>query len=67
MQLFDVCAKREYVDSKNEKQVKWYKVGTIKAADSGKRYLRLYMMPQTEFFVFENTLPSSQENLPIIN
>ena len=66
MQLFDVCAKREY-QKDGKKEVKWYKVGTIKAADSGKQYLRLYLMPQTEFYVFERELNTPPENLPVIN
>ena len=66
MQLFDVCAKRVYQkDGKNE--VKWYKVGTIKSADSGKRYLRLFLMPQTEFYVFERDQSTPPENLPVIS
>ena len=66
MQLFDVCAKREFTKD-GEKKIKWYKVGTIKSADSGKQYLRLFLMPQTEFFVFERDLTSPPENLPVIN
>ena len=66
MQLFDVCAKREFMKD-GEKQVKWYKVGTLKSADSGKKYIRLYMLPQTEFFVFERDMKGPPENLPVIS
>lgn len=66
MQLFDVCAKREYMKN-GEKQTKWYKVGTMKSADSGKKYLRLYLLPQTELYIFDKELSTPPENLPVIN
>ena len=52
MQLFNICTKKEY-EKDGEKKVKWYKVGFLKIAESGKRYIKLYMLPQTEFFVFD--------------
>ena len=66
MQLFDVCTKREFMKD-GEKQVKWYKIGTLKSADSGKRYLRIYLFPQQELYVFERDLKSPPENLPVIS
>lgn len=52
MQLLDICAKREFTKN-GETKVKWYKVGTLKIADSEKKYIRLFQQPQTEFFVFD--------------
>lgn len=52
MQLLDICAKREFIKN-GEPKVKWYKVGTLKIADSEKKYIRLFQQPQTEFFVFD--------------
>ena len=52
MQLFHICTKKEY-EKNGEKKVKWYRVGFMKTADSGKRYIKLYQQPDTEFFVFD--------------
>ena len=53
MQLFNVCARKIY-DKNGEKKVKWYKVGLLKISDTGKRYLQMFHLPQTEYFLFEN-------------
>lgn len=52
MQVFNICTKKEY-EKDGEKKVKWYKVGFLKIAESGKKYIKLYMLPQTEFYVFD--------------
>lgn len=52
MQLFNICTKKEY-ENNGEKKIKWYKVGVMKIADSGKKYIKLYQQPLTEFFVFD--------------
>lgn len=62
MQLLDICAKREFIKN-GETKVKWYKVGTLKIADSEKKYIRLFHQPQTEFFVFDRSVnPNEIEN-----
>ena len=53
MQLLNICTRKEY-EKDGVKKVKWYKVGTLKIADSGMKYLRLWQQPDTEFYVFEN-------------
>ena len=57
MQLFNICTKKDY-EKNGENKTKWYKVGVMKIADSGKKYIKLFHQPQTEFFVFER-----EENL----
>jgi hypothetical protein len=52
MQLFNICTKKHY-EKEGEKKTKWYKVGILKEADSGKRYIKLFQQPDTEFFVFD--------------
>lgn len=52
MQIFNICTKKDY-EKEGEKKVKWYKVGFLKIADSGKRYIKLYHQPDTEYFVFD--------------
>jgi len=52
MQVFNICTKKEYEKS-GEKKVKWYKVGVLKIADSGKQYIKLFHQPLTEFYVFD--------------
>ena len=59
MQLLDICAKREFTKN-GETKVKWYKVGTLKIADSDKKYIRLFQQPQTEFFVFDKSSHSNE-------
>lgn len=53
MQLLNICTKKDY-EKEGERKTKWYKVGVLKIADSGKRYIKLFHQPQTEFFVFDN-------------
>lgn len=57
MQLFNICTKKDY-EKNGENKTKWYKVGVMKIADSGKKYIKLFHQPQTEFFVFDR-----EENL----
>lgn len=52
MQLLSICTKKEY-EKDGEQKVNWYKIGVLKIADSGKKYIRLFHQPQTEYFVFE--------------
>lgn len=53
MSIQNVCTKREY-EKDGIKKVKWYKVGFLKQADSGRKYIKLFHQPETEFFVFDN-------------
>jgi hypothetical protein len=62
MQLFDICTRKDY-EKNGEQKSKWYKVGVLKQADSGKRYIKLFHQPHTEFFVFEKDL-KPQETQP---
>ncbi len=52
MQLFNVCTRKDY-EKDGEKKSIWYKVGVLKIADSGKKYIKLFQQPDTEFFVFD--------------
>jgi hypothetical protein len=52
MQLFNIYTKKDYVKN-GESKVKWYKVGFLKIADSGRKYIKLFHQPMTEFFVFD--------------
>ena len=52
MQVLNICSKKEY-EADGEKKVKWYKVGFLKIADSGKQYIKLFLFPETELFVFD--------------
>ena len=66
MQLLDVCAKREY-EKEGKKESKFYRIGYIKISDAGKMYLRLYIMPQSEFFIMNRNEDIPPENLPVIS
>ena len=52
MQILNICTRKEY-EKDGVKKVKWYKVGNLKIADSGKQYIKLFHQPQTEFYVFD--------------
>ena len=60
MQLFNICTKKDY-EKNGEKKTKWYKVGVMKIADSGKKYIKLFQQPHTEFFVFDRDEAVPQE------
>ena len=53
MLIYDICVRRNY-EKDGEKKVSWYKVGFLKVAETGKKYIRLFQQPNTDFFVFEN-------------
>jgi hypothetical protein len=52
MKIHHICTKKDY-EKDGEKKVKWYRVGFLKEADSGKKYIKFFHQPETEFFVFE--------------
>ncbi len=64
MQLFNICTKKEY-EKDGEKKVKWYKVGFLKIAESGKKYVKLFHQPNTEFYVFDRD--ESQQEAQVEN
>jgi hypothetical protein len=57
--IFDVLARKVF-ESNGEKKIKWYKAGYIKETDNGTKYLRLFFVPETDYFIFE------KEKLPHI-
>ena len=56
MKIFDVCTQKSF-EKDGEKKVKWYKAGYIKETDKGRKYLRFFHMPNTDFFIFEKEEP----------
>ncbi len=52
MKVFNICTRKDY-EKMGERKSIWYKVGILKEADSGKMYIKLFLHPQTEYFVFE--------------
>jgi hypothetical protein len=52
MLIYDICVRRNY-EKDGERRVKWHKVGIMTMVESGKKYIRLFHQPHTEFFVFE--------------
>jgi hypothetical protein len=64
MQLFNICTRKDYVKN-GESKVKWYKVGFLKIAESGRKYIKLFHQPMTEFFVFDrDEKPLDPETIP---
>lgn len=57
MQIFDVFTKKVY-DKEGEQKVASYKAGALKITDRGIMYLRLFHIPDVDFYI--------KERLPII-
>jgi len=62
MKLFHICTKKEF-EKDGEKKTIWYRVGFLKEADSGRKYLKLFHQPNTEFFVFDRE--ENNQNLAV--
>ena len=54
MLIYDICVQRHY-EKDGMKKIKWYKVGFLKEMENGKKYIRLFLHPQTELFVFNHS------------
>ena len=61
MQLFDVFTKKEY-EKEGEKKIISYKAGAMKVTDRGNIYLRLFHMPETDFYIQER-----EQNMAVID
>jgi hypothetical protein len=57
--IFDVLTRKVY-EINGEKKIKWYKARYIKETDKGIKYIRLFFVPETDYFIFE------KEKLPHI-
>jgi hypothetical protein len=60
MKLFDVFTKKVF-EKDGEQKVKSYKAGAMKITDRGNMYLRLFHIPDTDFYIQER-----EPNMPII-
>jgi len=67
MALYKICSKKLY-EKNGEKKVTFYDVGFLKITDAGKKYLTLFIVPQTEFHFFEKdeSLPEIQIEEPAV-
>ena len=61
MQIFDVFTKKEN-ETEGEQKVISYKAGALKVTDRGNMYLRLFHIPNTDFYVRERN-----SDLPTVN
>lgn len=61
MQIFDVFTKKVY-EKEGEQRVISYKAGALKVTDRGNMYLRLFHIPNTDFYVRER-----DSDLPTVN
>ncbi len=52
MKLYDVCTRKVF-EKDGEKKFKWYRAGIMKETDTGRKYLRLFHQPMTDFYLFE--------------
>jgi len=61
MRLFDVFTKKVY-EKEGEQKAASYKAGAIKITDRGNIYLRLFHIPDVDFYVKEK-----EPNLPVVD
>jgi hypothetical protein len=54
MLIYDICSYRDY-EKNGERKIKWYRIGFLKVTENGKRYIRLFQQPETDFFVFDRS------------
>ena len=67
MKIFNICTRKDF-DKEGIRKSVWYKVGLLKEADSGRKYIKLFHQPQTEFFVFEkedNSILGEAQQVPL--
>jgi hypothetical protein len=65
MRLFDICT-RKFYEKDGEKKVKWYRAGVMKETDKGTMFIRLFHLPEIDFFVYERIEPDQKEENRII-
>lgn len=66
MRYLDVCTKISYkVDA--EEKTNWNRVGTVRITGNGKMYLDLFMMPETDFFVFEHKFENGKQSKELLS
>lgn len=61
MQIFDVFTKKVY-EKEGEQRIITYKAGALKITDRGNMYLRLFHIPNIDFYVRER-----DSDLPTVN
>jgi hypothetical protein len=61
MQLFDVLTKKVY-EKEGEKKVISYKAGVMKITERGSIYLRLFHIPNIDFYIQEREPVGNIEN-----
>jgi len=52
MKLYNICTRKDFEQDNVRKSV-WYKVGFLKETNGGRKYIKLFHQPLTEFFVFQ--------------
>ena len=71
MKFYNICTKQTYTDKKGKPKNKWFTIGTLKETDDGKRFITLYIMPNENFYAFEQDVNTErrprQEDETVIN
>ena len=52
MKYQDLCTKRTY-EVNGEEKTKWFNIGTLKTTDTGKQFIEINILPDTDIFVFD--------------
>ena len=61
MQIFDVYTRKVY-EKEGEQKATSYKAGALKVTDRGSMYLRLFHIPDVDFYIKERT-----PNIPVVD
>lgn len=64
MKFYNVFSKKHYQHN-GEDKVRWFKVGELKITDNGGKYLKLYMLPGTDYVVLPEQNDDSADALVI--
>jgi hypothetical protein len=65
MRYLDVCTKKQFSIGSEEK-TNWNRVGTVRITGTGKMYLDLFMMPDTDFFLFEHSFENGKQSKELL-
>ena len=65
MKFFNVLTKKEYEEN-GEMKEKWYRCGLLKVTENGGKYLRMFHLPDTTYYVLDQQ-EADGEPVPVID
>ncbi len=59
----NICGREEYTGNDGQKKMKWPEVGQIITTDEGKQYVKLNIVPDKLFYVFDQKKQNAKGDL----